>query len=353
MSLATTRIAPDPLRSADWTDPLRARNPPGANGCDAPLVEGTRWHLADEMGSAASGSSGTLADRLAGWRWRFGPAAPPPPDGKTPRFPMTTSTLTSLAILRVRVDHGGDYLDYLRPFVIHALAANSHRPVTSELVRTYVESEFGLVIPSRTIAIVLRRLSRSSEPIRRRDRAYHVEGPLSTAPFDQNRAVAEGHIGAVLADLREYSLRSGRTIDSDDSAVAAITAFLSKFDVSCLRSYLRGTALPSLHDSSEKDVVLVSSYVRNIQRSQPDRFESFMVVVQGHMLANALLCPDLSMVGQTYRGAVFYLDTPLLVQCLELEDRTRRDRLWSSSHCCGDSVGQSQCSPIPVRRRRM
>ena len=231
---------------------------------------------------------------------------------------MTTATLTSLAILKVKVDHGGDYLDYLRPFALHALAAHVGQSVTAEVVCSYVGNEFGLVVPIRTVEIVLRRIARD-EGITRSHRAYRVERPLSTAPFDENRAKAEAHIRSVIADLREYSATSGRVIGSEEEAVAAVTSFLANFDVSCLRSYLRGTALPDVGKQTSRDVVLVSSYVRHIQQSKSDDLESFMFLVRGHMLANALLCPDLEGVGPTYERVTFYFDTPLLVQCLGLE----------------------------------
>src|SRR3990167_1122188 len=47
-------------------------------------------------------------------------------------------------------------------------------------------------------------------------------------------------------------------------------------------------------------------------------------MVQGHMLANALLCPDLQNAPKTYKGVVFYLDTPLLVQRLGLEGEPKK-----------------------------
>ena len=39
---------------------------------------------------------------------------------------MSTATLTSLAILKVNLDQGNDYLDYLRPFILQVLV--EHKP---------------------------------------------------------------------------------------------------------------------------------------------------------------------------------------------------------------------------------
>ena len=86
---------------------------------------------------------------------------------------------------------------------------------------------------------------------------------------------------------------------------------------------MRGTAIPTLEGLHRTDIVLVSQYIDHIQQTDPERFESFLVLVQGHMLANALMCPDLENASMDYRGVTFYLDTPLLVQRLGLEGEAK------------------------------
>ena len=63
----------------------------------------------------------------------------------------------------------------------------------------------------------------------------------------------------------------------------------------------------------------MSDYVLRIQKTDPERFDSLMVLVQGHMLANALVCPDLSHAPKTYKEVTFYFDTPVLIQALGLD----------------------------------
>ena len=41
---------------------------------------------------------------------------------------MATNTLTSLAILKVNIDQGKDYLDYLRPFILQVLVEQKPEP---------------------------------------------------------------------------------------------------------------------------------------------------------------------------------------------------------------------------------
>ncbi len=74
---------------------------------------------------------------------------------------MATNTLTSLAILKVNVDQGRDYLDYLRPFILQILVEYKPDPITDTVVSKHIRERFGLEIPERTVQIVLRRLAKT------------------------------------------------------------------------------------------------------------------------------------------------------------------------------------------------
>lgn len=235
---------------------------------------------------------------------------------------MSTATLTSLAMLKVHTDHGQDYLDYLRPFVLHVLIKNRPERVSDSIVQNYLRDEFGLEIPARAVQVVLKRLSRK-HPLKKEDGVYRIAGELPDPRIDAERADAARHIQAVIAHLREFSNTTARPFASDDEAVTAICVFLAQFDIQCLRAYLRGTAIPNVESHQDAYVVLVSKYLLTLQ-DNPDRFDSFLVVVKGHMLANALLCPDLENAPKSYKGVTFYLDTPLLVRQLGLEGEPKQ-----------------------------
>lgn len=235
----------------------------------------------------------------------------------------STETLTSLAMLKVNIDQGKDYLDYLRPFILQVLVDNRPDPVTDQVVRDYLRSQFGLEIPSRTVQVILKRLSRA-HPLKREEGVYHITGALPDPGITPEKSKANRHIQAVVSGLLEFAKGGGQCIATEDEAVTAICGFLSEFNIPCLRAYLRGTAIPTVEGKQKAHIVLVSEYVLHLQRSDPERFESFMILVQGHMLANALLCPDLQNAPKTYKGVTFYLDTPLLVQRLGLEGEPKK-----------------------------
>ncbi len=232
----------------------------------------------------------------------------------------TTETLTSLAILKVNIDRGGDYLSYLRPFILQVLHDGRPDFVTDNSVAEDLRKNFGLEIPVRTVQVVLRRLAKSHH-LRREHSVYVLENIVDPG-MDKARDEARKHIRDTLDGLREYARREARLEFDDHRSIMAICTFLSYFNVSCLRACLRGTAIPDIGgDHRGKDVTLVGKYVLYVQGNDNRLFEKFMVVVHGHMLANALLCPDLKSM-KDYRHTTFYLDTPLLIELLGLEGKS-------------------------------
>ena len=216
---------------------------------------------------------------------------------------MSSETLTSLAMLKVHVDHGQDYLDYLRPFILQVLITHIPDPITDTIVQDFIRSDFGLEIPNRAVQVVLKRLSRQY-PLKKAHGVYQIVGELPDPRIGTEKANAMRHINAVISGLNEFSKCAAKPIGSRDEAVTAICAFLTEFTIPCLRAYLRGTAIPTIEGQHDPEIVLVSKYVLALQNTDPERFESFLVVVQGHMLANALLCPDLKNAPRSYKGAV-------------------------------------------------
>ncbi len=234
-------------------------------------------------------------------------------------------TLTSLAMLKVSIDSGKDYLEYLKPFVIQALAHGKLEIVSDKIVADKLQEECGLIIPHRTIQIVLRRLVKAGY-LKKDQGIYHVVKELSTKDYSKDKANASRNISAVTNSLIEFAAQSAEKDINEEDAIEALIVFLSEFSIPCLKAYLRGTALPNIaHNNTNWKIVLVSQYLSKIHASDPQGFNGFIMLVQGHMLANALLCPDLQSVSKTYKGVTFYLDTQLLLQLLGLEGKAKQE----------------------------
>lgn len=238
----------------------------------------------------------------------------------------STSTLTSLAILNVNVNRGASYLDYLSPFILHVLIECRPDPVKSDVVSGLLREHFGLQIPFQTVETVLMRISRL-DAIEKANHVYRIVGELPDPHIAAKVQEANRRIDTVVDAFLRYSQNRVNPITNPDHAVVAICNFLSSFDVTCLRAALQQTAIPELEGTHRTDIVQVSEFVQHLQVSSPELFDSFLVLVQGNMLANALLCPDLQDLPPSFQNVEFYFDTPLLIRLLGLEDDTRRSAM--------------------------
>jgi hypothetical protein len=236
-----------------------------------------------------------------------------------------TNTLSSLAMLKVSIDSGKDYLEYLRPYVIQVLMESPPDVVADASVAEKLRSICGLEIPHRTVHVVLQRLANDGY-LRRSQGVYTVVKELPAKDNSADRADARRHIGAVTHSLVQFAKQSAERDISDDVATECLIVFLSQFSIPCLKYYLRGTTLPNVNGHSNWQITLVSQFINDLTL-KPDLFESFMKLVQGHMLANALLCPDLKSVSKSYKDVVFFFDTPLLIQFLGLEGKEEKQAI--------------------------
>jgi len=232
------------------------------------------------------------------------------------------ATLTSLAMLKVRADAKDpqDYIDYLRPFVVHVLAKENLFPVTRERTQELVLAEFGLNIPVRGCELVLKRLARSGY-LKKERGTFSLSKKLPSSGIDERRADARRRGGAVIARLCGFAKETYGKEHTVDEGTQAFLRFLSHFSIICLKTYATGTALPELKGKNGTDIALVGAFIKHALETDPNLFEDIILLVKGHMLANALTCPDLETVQKKFKDIVFFLDTPIVLDLLGLHGR--------------------------------
>ncbi|EQD49429.1 hypothetical protein B1B_11641 [mine drainage metagenome] len=116
----------------------------------------------------------------------------------------STETLTSLAMLKVNIDQGNDYLDYLRPFIQQVLVDQKPDPVTDQTIHEYLRIQFGLEIPIRAVQIVLKRLARVL-PLKRTEGVFRITGTLPDPGITREKSEADRHIRSVITGLLEFN----------------------------------------------------------------------------------------------------------------------------------------------------
>ena len=138
---------------------------------------------------------------------------------------MPTNTLTSLAILRVQVNHNGDYLTYLEPFILQVLTDCSANVVTTNYVTDSLEQRFGIAIPERTVELVLRRFAKR-KVLTRGNNEFRITGTIPDPQLTSKHAEAQRHIRSVISGIGRFSKDSVNPIGDEEMIVAAVCAFL-------------------------------------------------------------------------------------------------------------------------------
>ncbi len=116
---------------------------------------------------------------------------------------MNNTTLVSLAMLKVKIDSGNDYLDYFVPFIIDVLGKEKPEKVDETITKNLIKEEFGLVIPERTIQILLKRLKKKSY-LKKERGLYFLTKSFPTSQLDCERADAQRRINTVIKDIKLY-----------------------------------------------------------------------------------------------------------------------------------------------------
>lgn len=220
-------------------------------------------------------------------------------------------------MLKISIDKGGDYLEYLRPYVLQVITHSPPEVITDGSTTERLRDTFGLEIPRRTVHIVLKRLAKDG-CLKKTDGVFTIEKELKNTDLSAAKADAVRHISAIIKALIEFAEKASNRQITEKQATDCLISFLSHFSIPCLKYYLRGTALPHISSNGDWQINLVCQFINDLAL-KTGLLESFMKLVQGHMLANALLCPDLHSVADSYKDVTFYFDTPLLIQLLGLD----------------------------------
>ena len=224
-------------------------------------------------------------------------------------------TLTSLVILKQQIDDGKDYYDYLVPFIEQIYIEEPDHAFDAGEIKAFMDSDFGLIIPQEVLRFILQRMTRKrilKEESNKFSKGNKFKGKdLRT---DQNKASSQ--IGEVIQALQKFARSLGLDNLSSKEAMEAIQRFLAKFQIECISTYIQKTALPPLTKIGHWDEGLVGLFIKDILDNNSHLFEKFMVLVQGNMMANALISTDTSTPPDKFRKMTFYFDTPNLLNAL-------------------------------------
>jgi len=235
------------------------------------------------------------------------------------------STLVSLGILMA--DHDDQkskkesYAEYFIPFVITSLRKriSSNFSIDASSVKGYVLNDYGIDIPIHAVTKILSSAMQKKYIIKT-SRKLELTGKPFSYDFDALRAKIDSDQSNVDLAFIEYAMKNFNETISITAAEVYIISYIKEFSVDCLKLNSQNSALPQVDDASDRELYIVSRFLNFVYNNNPQLFNSFMNIVKGQMLANVLICSDLSMITQNYSHVTFYFDTPILLQLLQLQD---------------------------------
>jgi NAD(P)H-dependent FMN reductase len=235
------------------------------------------------------------------------------------------SSLSSLAMLSVQLSAGKDYLHYLNGFVIEALRTIQSEGFDAVAVQKAVDHQFGLRIPAATFAIVLKRLVKDKIIKTTVTGLQYCVAKLPNTTVSKDREVARARIKEVTDELARFAHSQYSLVWDDRTSAQAIAEFLRKYSIDFLRFAEAKSPLPKEADNPKTTDYVVASFITNCAKDHPGLFESIKVLVQSHILANALMCPDLEKTPRGFKEIHFLADTRFLLKALDLESRYDTD----------------------------
>jgi len=231
------------------------------------------------------------------------------------------ASLSSLAMLSLRMQAGKDYLDYLQGFVVESLRRMDGEAVDAARLKEEVKSEFGLNIPAATFSIYLKRLVKDGVVSPIGDGTQYRVKLLPATTVANDRVAAKAQITEVTEELAAFAYHK-YSLEWDDLVSSnALADFLRKYSIDFLKYAELKSPLPATASVTESTAYVVAAFVTNAAQEKPGLFQSVKVLVQSHILSNALMCPDLERINRGFNGVHFMVDTRFMIKALDLESQ--------------------------------
>lgn len=231
--------------------------------------------------------------------------------------------VTSLAILIVNYDRGQSYIDNFVPFVCQSLLILRPAVVSVEDLQLQIKQDYGLQVPQNSIKSILKKAERKGY-VEREHNAYKPKyDVLKDSSFERARQEMLRRHGAVIKKLVEFAKKYGEFLDNE-GAERLLLSYIQQHDIELLSCLLSGSPISEGIALDTKAAFLVHSFVKDSFESDPEAFDYLDAIVKGHMLANALIFPDLGKLQRRFQGTTIYFDTPFLLKALGYEGNERR-----------------------------
>lgn len=235
-------------------------------------------------------------------------------------------TLLSFAMLKEKIDNNSSYIEYFEPYILHCInELKKHNTIIIDnTVQQSLKAIFGLNIPQRTINLMLQRISRKGF-IQKTNKIYYI---TSKFPQDNSNKIHndinefQEKVDNIIQSLISFASKEFNRDFDEEKALATLLLFFSNFGITCLDTFLSNSTIPeeSYKDTTDNELIIIANFINYINNTNLEIFHSLLILLEGCMCANSLLCPELENAPKNFKDVTFYFDVKPLLHILELED---------------------------------
>ena len=228
--------------------------------------------------------------------------------------------ITSLAILLVNWDHGKDYIDNFVPFVGQCIVSLHPEVISAEELQKKLRHDYGLQVPQNTIKSILKKATRKGY-VQKRDDAYLPNyDVLQALNFETIRQDVLRQHNALVQKMIEFANKRYELSLTADVSEDMLLSFVKMHDVEVLSCIVSQEVLPEIQaEPDPKHSYVVQAFVKHIYESDPECSKYLDAIVKGHMLANALILPDMGNIRRGFHRTSVYCDTGFILRALGYE----------------------------------
>ena len=211
-----------------------------------------------------------------------------------------------------------DCFDLMKPFILYLLPPLGERVDMIEISEG-IKNQFGFNnVPENVINKIVRRISKQSKYIEKKDGDYYVIAEYDKSSFEKKQRTIATKVDNLSVELAKYiKNKHFNPKVTKEQATGYIQTFLESYNYiyNEIEKYKCITATTSGKSNFWVARFIVDSYEKN-----SSLFDDFLEIVKGSLASRAILffANELTEERKSLQNTAFYFDTRLLINCLGL-----------------------------------
>nr|WP_320147655.1 hypothetical protein [uncultured Anaeromusa sp.] len=232
-----------------------------------------------------------------------------------------SKAIGSLAIIKIGLDEGKDYIDNFLPFIATLIHENEYKRIdVHELCRDF-EKTFGINVPYHPMKAILSRAKRKGL-IKKDLRQDYIreENKILAMEFSDKSRNTLSQITRFVNVFIEFAKKQYNIELAQPEAESSIITFLKEHSIELFNKN-GSLVLPDV-EVTQKERFLLYKFIRYIFKEDVDLFKFLVGIATGYQLANVLVF-DQTEKTEKIDNLSCYLDTRFILRLLGLEGSER------------------------------